>query len=219
MHYRGEIVIPPVDNVEEFINEMLEPWNEKYKYMETATSDKQNPYAFFDYFVVGGRYNGDKVLDSLPENGRERFYKRLNAEHVTVSGIQFGKQTLQPTSQKSLVDSIWCEMFPDNILKECPLFDNYKGNMWDIMPLANIPQQTEAYYVIIAKADVSKPNVSHIFQKEVWNGKDWLECKFDGCVTTALEMVNKKLDHLDETARAAFLPNEKWLCVTVDFHS
>src|SRR5262245_27782076 len=109
MHYHLEVILPPVDNVEQAIGQILEPFDENGK----DEDGHRNSHAFWDWYVVGGRWAGAKLQAMLDPKKLEEFNAELTKRKVTVSGIQAGKQELSPASQIPMVDALWNEFFPD----------------------------------------------------------------------------------------------------------
>ena len=64
MHYHLEIIMPPTKDVEEAVRQVLE------EYSESWTDEDGNPSsrAFYDYYVIGGRYSGEKLQAGLDQS-------------------------------------------------------------------------------------------------------------------------------------------------------
>lgn len=152
MHYILEIIIPPVDNIEEAIEEIMKPFYE---------GDEENTNAFYDFYKIGGRFSGHKLRFMLGTERMDEFYDLLKEEKITVSSFVVGKETLAPNSQAEKVDKLWNDFFPDSPIKQCPVFDNYKpkDNFPDVCSLLETPKDLTCSRVIIAKRD--------------WEDKQW----------------------------------------------
>src|SRR6185503_20458398 len=105
MHYHLEIIMPPTEDVERSVAEILKRFNEN-------ADDETRSNAFWDWYQSGGRYSGCKLEALVPQERRDAFWAELKARGVTVSGLQFGKQELKPASQIPSVDALWREMCP-----------------------------------------------------------------------------------------------------------
>ncbi|HEY6437871.1 MAG TPA: hypothetical protein VIY47_14870, partial [Ignavibacteriaceae bacterium] len=101
MHYHLEIIMPPTDNVKEKISEILAPFDEDPK------DDERGRNAFWDWYVIGGRYSGQHLLSKYEGEKLEAFYEELNRNNITVSGLVSGKQELKPVEQIPFVDALW----------------------------------------------------------------------------------------------------------------
>ena len=103
MHYICEIIMPPTDNVEEAVTKAMKEFDENYRDEDGDTSE----YAFWDWWLIGGRYSGHKY----PKDQLEAFYAELQKREVKVSGVICGKQSLLPEFIP-VVDKLWAEMVP-----------------------------------------------------------------------------------------------------------
>jgi len=59
MHYHLELIMPPTENIEESIEQILEEYNENFSSQEEGKV--KNQQAFYDYWVIGGRCSGRKA--------------------------------------------------------------------------------------------------------------------------------------------------------------
>src|ERR1700689_5540903 len=139
MHYHLEVIMPPADDVRVAITEIMKPFDE-------GEEDSHHP--FWDWWVIGGRWSGNKLLSTV--GSLDQFYERLKAMKITVSSITCGKQTLSPPDQADKVNALWNEIFPDAPMKECPLFDSYKGGDGDVMAYGELPTSIGCERVIVA---------------------------------------------------------------------
>ncbi len=224
MHYHLEIIMPPVENVEEAIAQILKPFNE----YGTDEDGETNRHVFWDWYVIGGRMSGAKLETALDPEKKEAFFAELSNRKVTVSGVQCGKQTLQPASQIELVDALWNEYFPDAPVKICPFFSHfnnqYKNSYGfpDIMRLADIPQSLTAEHVIISGPswrDDGSLEAKYMLQSSIWNGVNYAQAEWDGKVASAVEAHKGNLASYKPDYAAKYTPQGDWLVVTVDYHS
>lgn len=213
MHYHLEIIMPPTENVKETIEEILAPFDENSEDQEVRSS-----HAFWDWWVIGGRYSGQHIVGRYDSDKMDSFYADLKKHKVTVSGFVFGKEELSPASQIPLVDDLWQTHFDDN--GPCPLFkhynDQYADNYGDICQVQNMPEYLSCGRIIITGADF-KPEF--MIQTEFWNGVTWMDTNWDGSVKSAVEMYSKKQETMNKewAKKNSIQPN--WLLVTVDYHS
>lgn len=218
MHHHLEVIIPPTNNVEESLNQVLERFNEEYKDEEGYITRS----AFYDYYVLGGRWSGCKIEHLLGKDKIDKFTELLVKEKITVSGVVFGKETLKPESQIDKVNKLWNKFFPNSPVKECPLFDNYKNDYGDVLPLGELPKTLTASRVIIAKQhweDPTKIEAEFMYATDLWNGVTFQDTNWNGNVKEALNEYTKKLKNMSEEFVKKNTPQDNWICVTVDYHS
>ncbi len=108
MHYHLEVILPPVGNIEDAANQILEPFNEQGEDEE----GQRNQHAFWDWHVIGGRWAGAKLEAVLDPKKKDEFFAELTKRNITVSGLRAGKEKLEPESQIPMVDAPWNEFFP-----------------------------------------------------------------------------------------------------------
>lgn len=216
MHYHLEIIMPPTDDVESAVTEILAPFDENERDGEDASS-----CPFWDWWVIGGRWSGDKMLEVLGRDKVDEFQKTLQEANITVSSFRAGRPTLQPPEQATVVNSMWNAAFPDSPIKECPLFDNYKGSDGNVMKLSEVPPAMPCSHVIIADHDYEneKLEAKFMIQDQVWNGVNHIDTKWDGTLGGALAMNVAELTHHRPGWAARQTPSDDWLVVTVDYHS
>src|ERR1700756_1074148 len=168
MHYHLEIVMPPTDDVNAAVTQILAPFDEN---AETSEYHSTN-HAFWDFWNIGHRWSGAKLMAVLGKDRISDFHATLTKAGITVSGLQFGKQTLKPSDQAEKVNMMWRDAFPDSPVRECPIFDNYKGDYGDVMPLRDCRQDMTCDHVIIAgpKYDRSGLEAKYMVMESVWNG-------------------------------------------------
>ena len=119
MHCQCEIIIPPTDDVKSAIESIMAPFSEN-----SGDEDHDSRNAFWDFYVIGGRFAGEKLLAGLDKDKMDRFNQWCQDEKITVSGVVCGKQSLSPESQIEKVDTMWNELFPreDGLQVACPVF-------------------------------------------------------------------------------------------------
>jgi hypothetical protein len=218
MHYHLEIIMPPTDDVEAAIEQIMKPFDENG---DQSNEDHSPKYGFWDYWKVGGRWSGNKLLAGLDPAKLEAFYATLNEKKITVSSFQAGKQALQPADQAEIVDAIWNEFFPQAPTKVCPIFDNYKGSSGDVMELQDVPENLKCSHIIIAGPHYTGDGLEakHMMQESIWNGVTHCETKWDGTLFSALADNAERLSNARPDYAAKHLPKGDWLVVTVDYHS
>lgn len=84
IHYACEIVIPPTDNIEKSIEEVMRPFSENNE------GDDRDRNAFWYFYVIGGRFSGKKVLARFDKEKMDAFHDELSKRKVTVSSLQCG---------------------------------------------------------------------------------------------------------------------------------
>ncbi len=226
MHYHLEIVLPPTDDIQGAIEHIMEPFNEKRE-------DVSLP--FWDFFSIGGRFAGAKKVAGYDKATITAFHEWCQTEGVTVSGIQCGKQTLQPAEQIPKVDAKWNELFPpdDGKPAACPLFDHsndrygHDGNSslpGDICTLKEAGHATCGHVIFAAPSYVGDvrtgpPEAIFMLTTTAWNGVNFMPVKWDGTLAQALALWKERLKGGSEEYRKACDPQDDWLAVTVDYHS
>lgn len=222
MHYRCEIVMPPTDDVEAAVSQIMAPFS------ENADEEESCGYSFWDFWVIGGRFSGRKLEQSFPDERLEAFYAKLKEMGVTVSGVTCGKQELNPASQIPEVDALWVEMFPESGVTVCPLF-SHSNNQYssksllpgDICQLKDAPENTTCFRCIIAgpNYDGSSITATHMEQEDFWNGVCRVETTWDKTLKSALERFADRIRGRNPDYIAKVTPQPDWLVVTVDYHS
>jgi hypothetical protein len=216
MHYQLEVVMPPTDDVEAALKQILWPFDEN-----ANDDDHDKRHAFYDYWQIGGRWSGNKMLATLGEDRLDAFHKMLHDRRITVSGLRWGKPTLQPTSQVAEVDMLWRRSFPDAPVSVCPLFDNYKGDWGDVMSLKDAPLAMKCSHVIVAALDYKDVTLEAVYmiQESMWNGVTHIKAAWDGTLGAAIEGCMEKFKNYTPEYAAKRTPQPDWLVVTVDYHS
>jgi hypothetical protein len=215
------MIIPPMlpDEIESAIDGILKPFYE---------GNEENSHTFWDFYSIGGRWAGTKMLAGYDQDKIEVFNKWLTDEGITVSGIQCGKQELKPESQIPNVDAKWNEMFPppDGIPIPCPLFrhsnDPYNN---DSLP-DDICLLSQAYRVQCTRVIIAGPNhkgdileAKFMLCDSRWNGVNFMTVNWDGKIKSAVDDYIEKLSHYKEDYQEKMSPKDDWLTVTVDYHS
>lgn len=213
MHYHLEIIMPPTDDIEAAVRQIMAPFNEHLEY-----DDEERSVVFWDFWVIGGRWSGEKLQARYDAARIEAFIGALKGRKITVSGLQAGKQEIKPPSQIPEVDALWREHFPDGG-EVCPLFKHYNDQYvhspdWpDVMRLEEIPERLSCERVIIAGRDDSRIIAVTMRTKALWNGVNYETTDWDGKISSALA------DHVENDCRLKYTPRPDWLVVTVDYHS
>ena len=213
MHYHLEIIMPPVENIESAIEEIMQPFDE---------NNEDNRHSFWDWYQIGGRYSGSKLESLVPQEQLDAFYAELKNRKVTVSGFTAGKQEISPASQIPMVDELWREICPGSS-DVCPLF-NHSGQCkkdYDICTLDKMPELLSADAVIIAAPNYNESGLEakHLIHKSIWNGVSCIDTKFNGNVKTSINDYINKLENYKDEYKEKYSPREDWLIVTVDYHS
>jgi hypothetical protein len=231
MHYHCEIVIPPTADIEASIALVLKQYDENGDQDDEDYSPK---HAFWDFWVIGGRWAGQKLMAQYDQAKLDQFHRWMEEEKITVSGLQFGKQELSPADQIPKVDKMWNEMFPSATPVPCPLFkhsnDQYgkglSGSLpQDVTRLSDVPEHLKCSHVIFAKSAYNKgkwdgpPEAGFMLTDTAWNGCNHMPVAWDGTFKQALEMYRKNFIHAKQEYIDASSAKDDWLVVTVDYHS
>lgn len=219
MHYHLEIIMPPVDDVEKAIAQIMKPFDEQGEDEDGNTND----HAFWDWYQIGGRWSGVKLESFLGKERLDLFHQELSNRKVTVSGFQCGKQTLSPESQIPMVDALWREMFPDSGITVCPLFDHSPKILTsDICTILDLPPELSASRVIVAEPswrDDGSLQAEYMISDSIWNGVMHVKTQWDGKVKSAIDEAKEKASRYREEFQAKRMPQDDWLVVTVNYHS
>lgn len=233
MHYHCEIVIPPTMDIEAAVSSVLKPFDEDPRERDEDTDTR---HSFWDFWVIGGRWAGHKLLAQYDQAKIDEFYEWCKAEKITVAGLQCGKQELSPASQIPKVDAKWNKMFPSATPIACPLF-NHSNNQYgkglsstlpkDVSRLADVPAGLKCSRVIFAKPSYQPETKEHdgpleagwMLAEDSWNGCNHMKVDWDGTFHSALEKYRESLKNYREEYAARVIPKDDWLVVTVDYHS
>jgi len=218
MHYHLEIIMPPTSDIDAAVTKIMAPFDENG---DEKDEDFSRRNAFWDFWVVGGRWSGQKVLAVFGEDRIEAFNAVLDKRHVTISGIRFGKPTLKPESQQAMVDALWAEMFPDAPMTQCPLFDHAKGESGDVMLLRDTPRMMKCEHVIVAGPNYTGEKIEtlHMLRGSIWNGVTHQETAWDKTIHGALAEFSERLASYKFEYAQTRSPTDDWISVTVDYHS
>ncbi len=201
----------------------MAPYSESYE----DEDGESNSNAFWDWYVLGGRFSGTRIEQQFEGPMLDKFYEALKEKKVTVSGLQCGKQKLQPSSQIPEVDRLWQEHFPEGG-EVCPLFDHFNNQyndsdgFPDVIKLKDLHEKEHASKVIIAKEhwkDKGKLDIAFMIEESYWNGVDFVDSSWKGGVLEAVNMLKEKLDTYKKDYKERNMPKDDWLVVTVDYHS
>lgn len=232
MHYHCEIVLPPdVEDIPAAIESVMRPFCEEQK--DPADISR---HCFWDFFVIGGRFAGSKQLAKYQGEKLDQFYQWLQDEKVTVSGIQCGKQQLNPATQIPKVDAKWNELFPSpSGVAACPIFehsnDQYGSGVegtidGDISRLGDSKLVTcerlifaHRQYDHETKKYTGPFQAMFMLQQEVWNGTNFEKTAWKGAVGAAYDMCLEWLAGYNDEYKTQNQPTEDHLCVTVDYHN
>lgn len=215
MHYRLELIMPNVENVEGFIKTLLEPFYEEYNDEDGNVTH----YGFYYHYQIGGIWSGRKIIDQLDEKKMQEFQQWLMDNKITVSSVVLGKETLAPESQKEKVDKMWLEKFPESGFNECPLFSNAGNNLQgDILEYDKV-KDFKCCRIIYAYMDEGKPKITFMLQDEFYNGKNWQESIWDGSFKHAQILFKENLAGHREEYINKITPKENWIVVTIDYYS
>lgn len=232
MHYHCEVILPPdTEDIVAAVGSVMKPFNEND---ESEEADRGN--AFWDFYVIGGMFAGNKQLAQYDQSKIEEFYQWLKDEEITVSSFHFGKQELSPSSQIPKVDGKWNEMFPKQggVMVACPLFkhsnDQYgMGTRGTIE--GDISRLGDSKMVKCSKVIFAGPSYDgetkgwdgplravFMLTDSQWNGVNHMDVRWDGTIQDAFGQCSKLLDQYTDSYREKVEPNDDWLCVTVDYH-
>lgn len=223
MHHHLEIIMPPTEDVKKSIDQIMAPYSENYEDEEGETRS----HAFWDFYVIGGRYSGVRINQQFEGPRLDQFHKLLNEKKITVSSLTCGKEKLQPASQIPEVDKLWREHFPEGG-EVCPLFNHYNDQYTDsqgfpdIIKLKDLHKNLHAAKVIIAKEhwkDKGKLDIGFMIEDSSWNGVNYIDSSWKGGVFEAVNMWKEKLETYKEEYKEKNMPKDNWLAVTVDYHS
>jgi len=230
MHYHLEIVLPEnTTDIEAAIKSVMAPFDEN----QDEDSEHSTKNSFWDFYVIGGRWAGSKLMDKYDPALLAQFRQWMQDEHITVSGLQCGKQELSPASQIPKVDAKWNEMFPSDTFQKCPMFnhsnDQYgkegKGTIsGDICKLSDA-QNTSCERIIFAGPSYGSGNwdgeleAKFMLSDDFWNGVNYIKSTWNGKVSTAYEMFKKNVEGYKEEYKNKIYPTDNSILVTVDYHS
>jgi len=216
MHHHCEIIMPQTGAVESAIAKILAPFSEH----EDESADR----AFWDWYVIGGRWAGAHEEAKLDPATLDAFNARLTAERVMIKGFICGKEELADGATAELVDAIWREMFP-GAGERCPLFQHgspsqYENSLADVCQLDAIDPSLTAARVIIAAPNYRNELAAvYMCATTHWNGVNSEKTAWDGRVLSAVDAATKAAENYRDEYREKVTPRPDWLAVTVDYHS
>ncbi len=223
MHSVLEMVIPPNLDIVATVKEVMDA---TLQHDDDEEKDKGH-CDWWDFYVIGGRWSGNKLMATLDPEKVKAFHELLIAKKVTVSGLVCGKEELQPASQIPMVDRLWREWFPGKADK-CPLFkhgrDQYRKDGYysdDVCTIAELPDSLECTRLIVAGPSYGKePTLQprRMICTEFWNHVEHQKTEFDGKVKPAL-MGMIELAKSDEWPMNGSKIDLDWAVVTVDYHN
>jgi len=217
--------MPKTKNIEEAIETIMKPFSKNNKDTDGPTGNE-----FWDFYVIGGRWAGSKEICGYDENKISEFYKALRDKKITISGLTFGKQSVDPPSQIPIVDQLWNEFFPteNGEIIPCPKF-SHSNNQYDsgdfiscdICLVEEIPEKLFCSRIIIAGPSYDDTIIEAKFMlcESQWNGVNHMPIDWNGSVKTAINMFEKNCKNYNEDYRKKVLPKPDWLSITVDYHS
>lgn len=212
MHTHCELIMPPTDDVEGEVSKILAPWAEDADIGEGESSR----YAFWDYYEIGGRWAGSKILATLDKTKISEFYKELHNRKVTQGAFIAGKPELKPEDQQESVDALWRDMFPESGIDKCPLFQHCGDRLSkDIDTLANLPAILSCHHVIIA----ANCKIITMYEESIYNGVNHQKTTWDGTVQGALTLFAEYSSGFRDEYREKVTPKPDWLVVTIDYHN
>jgi hypothetical protein len=214
VHHHLEIIMSPdIDNVEAAVDNIMASFDE---------NDEHSHNPFWDWYVIGGRFSGAKLMAKYDRDKLEEFKKWLEEEHVTVSGVQAGKPALMPEDQIDKVDAKWNEMFPsESGQMACPLFQHSGPSLpMDVCAVGDLPALT-CFRAIIATCKHNRENAEYddypeavfMVAENMWNGVNFVDTTWDGTVQSAIEMFK------EHWSSKGIEIDQDWIAVTVDYHS
>lgn len=234
MHYHCEIILPSgTDDIEAAIASVMRQFDENIDEDDEEFSSRN---AFWDFYVIGGRFAGSKQLAKYDESKLEQFYQWMRDEQVTVSSLRCGKQELSPASQIGKVDAKWNEMFSTGgVMVACPIFahsnDQYgrdgngtiEGDISTLRESRDVKCSrvifTGASYDSEANERTGPLEAVFMLCDSAWNGVNHMGIAWDGTIGAALDLWQEKLQRYKEGYRDQMSPEDDWIVVTVDYHS
>lgn len=216
MHEHLEIIMPPRDL--EDIQDAVQQVMDRYCTTEDDSESEYRFWAFWDFYLLGGRYSGRKLTNTLDQERIEAFFKALQDADIQVHVVVAGKQSVTTPEQWAQVNAIWNERFPDSGFDECPYFENAGPVlMGDVMELGKIRvDKVECNMMIVADEEGA---VVFRAQDSVFNGTNHETTTWNGTIQNGLELMAEMLEHYTPEYRYRVTPKDDWLVVTVDFHS
>jgi hypothetical protein len=215
------MILPPnTEDIEQAVKDVMDPFCEY---------NEENYKAFWDWYVIGGRFSGAKTMAKYDKEKMKEFTDWLQEEKVTVSGLVCGKQSLQPSSQIAKVDAKWNELFPqeDGKQEPCLLFSHSGKEHDGDIGTVGTDKDSSPYRVIVAgpsyeteTEDWTGPLKAHYMaEQEYWNGVNWIDSQWQGTIADAIQIHHEKLENRKEKVAELMTVTDEWITVTVDYHS
>lgn len=223
MHYHLEIIMPPTEDIESAVRQVMRPFNEQ------ADDEDFGRYRFWDWWVIGGRFAGAKLQAKLGSEKIDAFYAELTSRNVTVSSLTAGKQEIKPAEQIPMVDELWRQYFP-NTTDACPLFkhannqyDSDSRLVGDVCLWSEVPESISVSKVIFAAPEFRGTEIQAAFMvsTDFWNGCNHEKTRWDGTWKGALALQSDYVgaSHYSDEYRERVSVKDDWIAVTVDYHS
>jgi len=219
MHYHSEIIMPPTSDIESAVKTALDPFSQHEE------SEERHPMAFWDWYKIGGRWHGQKIISKLPEADVESFYAELREKNITVAGLRAGKDEINPPDQIPTVEAIWQKHFKDTPFETCPFFkhgaDQYEDSTTfpgNVMPISECLDVNGIHRVIITDTEGT---ISFMCNDQMWNGVNHEQTTWDGTIGHAVEMHKENIARYKPESRYVAMNkvSDDWIAVTVDYHS
>ena len=116
--------------------------------------------------------------------------------------------------------------FDENIAYEegshIPFYDYYKiDSRWKDPKIPNIIQYKDltgleqCFRCMITDKD---HELQFMIEKEFWNGVTFIETKWDGYITTALDLMKHNFRNYTPEFQQTLTPQPNWLVITIDYH-
>lgn len=205
MHFRVEVIMPPTDDVEKQLEVIMAPFSEN-------SEDPNCDYIpkWWDWYVIGGRWRGEKAKEKLDNDTLKKFYDVLKMR---------GNEMVQ-----SEIDAVYRKHFPDQG-ETCPFVrkdwhEQYDTTLTDVWKLEDVNQAGTANKLIIAGPEHDE-NITtlELFQHDIWNGVNFEITAWDCTIGGALRKYVEKIDRYKEEYREKITPQPNWLVITVDCHN
>lgn len=225
MHSHCEIVIPPTHDVESAVMSVMSEYDEN--------NEDQRSFAFWDWYVIGGRWAGCKLMSKFDAKKLGQFTEWLDSEKLTISGLVWGKQELNPRDQIERVDAKWNEMFPSDggAIAACPIFkhSNPNGEMidGDICRVSEMKSDYKCSRILFSGPSYDQETDGYTGQlkstfmlsEDFWNGTNHVRTIWDLTFKHALNLFQESIEHTSDAYKSAVSIQDDWLVVTVDSHS
>ena len=191
MHYHYELLIPPTDQPHFTITNIMDA------YM-LCDSCHNNSDAIGDWYVIGGRWAGEKLIKSLDPQKIKSYKKELKQSELRVMSVQAVKPTPCDKKNSLLADQVWRKHFPD--INENPFMsdysDQYENDLRDVWKLKDVPKNLTASGLI----------VTHSHHEEII------------CLPQSGEIL-KVVDEINKLDFSRYEINDDWLLATIDIHN